>query len=85
VQANKIDAIYALREAAETKAVAEVLVDAEPSPESRDMLLNAQLDLESKTQQAIEACHECGEAHAADAPHRNTTGNVVQVDFTGNA
>jgi len=67
--ARKIDAIYSLRDAAAAKAVAEMHVDAEPTPASRDALLDAQLELEAKTQDAIEACHECGHAHAENEPH----------------
>ena len=66
---KKIDAIYALRKAAEVKAIAEVKVDANSTPASRDILLDAQLDLESKTQEAIDACHECGKSHAENEPH----------------
>jgi hypothetical protein len=66
---KKTEAIYSLREAAEAKAVAEVRADANPTPAARDALLEAQLELEAKTQDAVEACHECGHPHAADAPH----------------
>jgi hypothetical protein len=66
---KKIDAIYSLRKAAEAKAVAEVKADANSTPENRDALLGAQLELESKTQDAIGACHECGRSHATDEPH----------------
>jgi hypothetical protein len=66
---KKTAAIYSLRDAAEAKAVAEVQADANPTPAARDALLEAQLELEAKTQIAVEACHECGHSHAADAPH----------------
>ena len=67
---RKIDAIYELREAAEAKARAEQEVDAAPSPEKKDQLLETQLTLEEKTVAAIEACNECGHEHAPDADHR---------------
>lgn len=67
---SKIDAIYELREAAEEKARAEREVDAVPSPEKKDRLLETQLTLEEKTVAAIEACHECGHEHAPGEDHR---------------
>ena len=76
---HKIDAIYSLREAAEAKAFAEMKVEIESTPSSRDKLLDAQLELESKTQDAIEACHECGHVHASFDPH--FVDNLVSLDF----
>jgi hypothetical protein len=78
---NKIDAIYAVREAAERKAVLETTLSAHPTPEARDALLDAQLTLEARTQDAIEACHQCGRVHADDEPHGDRAGNVIDVDF----
>ena len=66
---KKMEAIYSLREAAEAKAVAEVKADVEQTSAARDALLDAQLTLESKTQDAVEACHECGHSHGDDQPH----------------
>ena len=66
---RKTDAIYSLRNAAEAKAVAEVKADANPTPAARDALLEARLELEAKTQDAVEACHECGHSHAVGEPH----------------
>lgn len=66
---RKVDAIYSLRDAAEAKALAEVKANANPTPAARDELLAARLELESKTQDAVEACHECGNLHEADEPH----------------
>lgn len=66
---KKLEAIYSLREAAEAKVLAELHADAEPTPAARDALLDAQLDLEAKTQDAVEACHECGHSHATNEPH----------------
>jgi anti-sigma regulatory factor (Ser/Thr protein kinase) len=74
--AKKVQAIYSLREAAEAKAVAEVKAEAEPSSAARDTLLDAQLHLEAKTQDAIEACHECGYTHSPDDPHHKS--NILQ-------
>lgn len=66
---KKTEAIYSLRNAAEAKALAEVRVEADPTPAARDALLEAQLELEAKTHDAVEACHECGRPHAAEEPH----------------
>ena len=76
---KKMEAIYSLRDAAEAKAVAEVIAEVNPSPAARDALLEAQMELEAKTQDAVEACHECGRPHAADQPHH--ADNVLP--FTG--
>jgi hypothetical protein len=89
---RKIDAIYELREAVEAKVNAEHALDEDGSAVARDALLAAQLELESKTQDAIDVCHECGHAHPAQAEHiaETSTGdpritgyqdNVVHVDF----
>ena len=67
---RKIDAIYELREAAEEKARAEKDVDDTPSAETKDRLLETQLNLEEKTAAAITVCHECGHEHAPDGDHR---------------
>ena len=66
---RKIDAIYDLRRAAEEKARAEHAAAAFPSPEQRTRLLDAQLELEAKTLEAIDVCHECGREHAPGTPH----------------
>lgn len=81
LQPNKVRAIYSLRDAAEEKAVAEVALQNDPSDKRREELLDAQLALESKTQDAIEACHECGAAHAAEQPHHARGENVIDVNF----
>jgi hypothetical protein len=75
---EKIDAIYELREAVETKVRAEHALELVPSPEARVALLEATLDVESKTQTAIDVCHECGRAHGLDDEHG---GNVIEVNF----
>lgn len=82
MQHNKIEAIYAVREAAEQKAALEANVNVHPTPAARDALLAAQLTLESRTQDAIEACHYCGRNHADDEAHGETgRDNVIDVDF----
>lgn len=86
-QRNKIDAIYELRHAAEAKAHAEVALEQEGTPEARDVLLEAQLEVEAKTQAAIDVCHECGLDHGGLDPHRHHArvserrDNVIAVDF----
>ncbi len=87
---DKISAIYDLRDAVEKKVRAEVAVDATPgSAEARDVLLDSTLEVEAKTQHAIEVCHACGGHHEHDAEHTGTDGeathgsNVVDVDFRG--
>jgi len=84
---DKIEAIYDLREAVEEKVRAEVALQAEPTPEARDILLEATLLVEEKTQDAIEICHQCSEPHASDMPHQHDKrqneayDNVIEVDF----
>jgi hypothetical protein len=80
---EKIAAIYDLREAVESKVLAEQALDQKPSADTRAALLDATLELEAKTQQAIDVCHECGLAHAGDGPHDRALGgdNVISVDF----
>lgn len=68
---KKVDAIYDLRAAAEKKGRAEREVDVDPTPEKRDELLDAKLDLEEKTVEAIEVCNDCGHQHAPGQPHSN--------------
>ena len=90
---NKIDAIYELRDAVEAKTRAEVALEATGSEKARDALLDAQLNVETKTQDAIDVCHDCGHSHPFDAGHmpRITTGggeypdNVIAVDFRRDA
>jgi len=69
LQPNKVEAIYSLRDAAEQKAMAEMTLQHDPTAAHRDALLDAQLKLEAKTQDAIEVCHECGHKHPSDQPH----------------
>ncbi len=82
---KKIAAIYDLREAVETKVLAEQALDHQPSAQTGAALLDATLELESKTQLAIDVCHECGDAHDSGgcaAPIMQSAGdNVISVDF----
>ncbi len=79
---EKIEAIYDLREAVEAKVRLEVAVDHHATPAARAALLDATLEVEAKTQDAIEVCHECGHFHAADRAHPREAGsNVIDVDF----
>jgi hypothetical protein len=77
---KKIEAIYKLRQAAEQKARAERDLEEKPTAEARDALLDAQLELEKSTYNAIEVCHECGHEHAPGAAHvtRDST-NVIEL------
>lgn len=84
---KKVEAIFQLREAAAKQAHAERDLEASPSPDQKMALLDATLELDEKTQAAIEVCHECGHEHAAETPHRMPWArkggdNVVSVDFT---
>lgn len=85
---DHVDAIYELREAVEAKAEIEHALRQNPTAQGRDALLDAQLSVESKTQDAIEACEDanCGHDHPHDVPaaHERVRGrqdNVVAVDF----
>jgi hypothetical protein len=66
---RKIDTIYELRKAAESKVLAEKALEDDPGAERRDQLLHAQIKLEEKTIEAIEVCHECGRPHSSDEAH----------------
>ena len=66
---KKIDAIFDLRRAAESKALAEKALEERPDPKRRDALLNAQIKLEEKTAEAIDVCHECGYARESGHQH----------------
>ena len=80
---DKISAIYDLRQAVEEKVRQEIRVEDAPTPEARDALLDATLEVEAKTQHAIEVCHSCGGEHAVGAPHGDPSadGKVIPVDF----
>lgn len=82
---KKIDAIYELRESVERKVRAEQAVETFPTPGAREALLDAQLTVEAKTQEAIELCHQCGHEHDPARPcggeARPAKSSVVEVDF----
>ena len=80
---EKIDAVYKLRQAAEQKAHAERDLEESATPEARDALLDAQMELEKTTYEAIKVCHECGHEHGEGEPH--TGDNVVQLRRPGAA
>ena len=65
---QKVEAIYDLREAAEAHALARLAVDQFPSPSRKDELLEAKLNLEEATQDAIESCEHCSLSHAKSTP-----------------
>jgi hypothetical protein len=78
---EKIDAIYDLRDAVEAKTRLELVVDDAPTADAREALLDATLDVEARTQHAIEVCHECGHVHAVDRDHAAGGDNVIHVSF----
>lgn len=92
---RKIAAIYDLRDAAEAKANAQNAVESHSTPDSRDALLDAQIELEAKTADAVDVCHDCddpthdhdrkntggGGTPAAARERPRTTDNVIEVDF----
>jgi hypothetical protein len=84
---SKVDAIYKLRDAVEAKVHAEQELLIDGSAAARDVLLEAQIEVEAKTQDAIEVCHECGHSHTDDEAHVSRVrvsgrhDNVVHVDF----
>jgi len=79
---EKIDAIYDLRNAVEAKTRLEAVVEDRPTADAREALLDATLEVEARTQHAIEVCHECGHIHPADRAHGDSTErNVIRVNF----
>jgi hypothetical protein len=82
---KKTGAIYDLRAAVEAKVRAERAVDQDRSAESKDAYLDAIVRVEEKTQDAIDACIECGRPHPKMEAHRGHVtglrGNVIDVDF----
>jgi hypothetical protein len=81
---DKVTAIYNLREAAAKHAKLEMAVGENPKGPQRDELLDARIDLEQKTQQAVESCVHCGRPHADDIDDCASEGNgsVIPVDFS---
>lgn len=80
---DKVAAIYKLREAAEQHARIEATVGEKPQGKDRDRLLDARIELEQKTQRAIESCVYCGRAHTDDNDECEgiSRDNVIPVDF----
>ncbi|MGA3036530.1 MAG: hypothetical protein ABSE64_03505 [Vulcanimicrobiaceae bacterium] len=82
---DKVAAIYELREAAEQHARIEAKVGEKPRGTDRDRLLDARIELEQKTQRAIESCVYCGRAHSDDEDDcdggKGSKGNVISIDF----
>jgi hypothetical protein len=72
---NTVGAIYEMREAAERRARAEVVASLSQTAESRGELLDATLELEEKTQTAIEHCTANGCADPAHA-HGGTVTDI---------
>jgi hypothetical protein len=77
------EAVFALREAAERHGRAEAAFDQHGDERRRDQLLDARLDVEDKTKEAIAACQHCGLPHPGEhaAHHETHHGNVIDVDF----
>ena len=85
VYQKKVDAIYDLRAAVETKVRAESALDRAATNEAKDAYLDAIVLVEEKTQDAIDACSECNHPRPEHEDHcsrvSRTTGNVIDVDF----
>lgn len=85
VHQKKVEAIYDLRAAVETKVRAEGALDRASTNDAKDAYLDAIVLVEEKTQDAIDACSECGHPHPEHEDYRSrvsqTTGNVIDVDF----
>ena len=82
---DKVTAIYNLREAAAKHAKLEMAVGENPNGTQRDDLLDARIDLEQKTQQAVETCVHCGRPHTDDVGEcasDQAESSVIPVDFT---
>ena len=77
---KKIDAIYDLRDAAERKARVQQAVEEQPTKQRKDELLDAKLELERKTVEAIDACHECGHVHEPNQDHVWKRSNVTDLN-----
>lgn len=81
---DKVAAIYQLREAAAKHAKLEMAAGENPPGPERDELLDARIELEQKTQQAVETCVHCGRSHADDTDDcpSDQNGSVIPVDFS---
>ena len=80
MSAEKIEAIYQLREAAEEHGRIDAATAERHDAAARTLRLAAREKLEEKTVKAIEVCHECGRPHADDEPHAER-GNVIEGNF----
>lgn len=84
MSAQKIEAIYELREAAEEHGRIDAATAQRHDAAARTQRLAAREKLEEKTVKAIEVCHECGRPHADDEPHdepHTERSNVIEGDF----
>ena len=79
---DKVSAIYRLREAAERHdKLAEQIGDV-PTGLERQRILDARIELERRTREAVEACVYCGRRHHDDEPDCAPPGsNVIEGDF----
>ena len=87
---DKVEAVYALRHAAEAHGRAEAQLDIENSPENRDVVLDTKVELEAKTAEAIESCQYCGRSHQDDHPHKrasvtHTPEGIIELRFAPRA
>jgi|GEM_PF-2515978 len=67
---EKVDAVFELREAAQELGRQQEKLERDGSPEQRDAVLDARLEVEGKTAEAVEACAYCGREHCDDEGHR---------------
>lgn len=83
---TKVDALYELREASEAVGRAEVHLENDPSVEHVNKLLDAKLNAEEKTSEAIENCEHCGLQHCDHQRPAISNGGdkVIAVDFRRN-
>jgi len=77
---NTVSALYEMRHAAERKARAEIFAALSDTPETNRALLDASIDLESKTQDAIDLCHEGTCSHP---DHQRQVAPATVTDISG--
>lgn len=78
---DKITVIYELRDAVEAKVRAEYALAQTDTPEARDALLDATLNVEEKTQDAIEAVLGGVRSSMRRSRLGEVHDNVLDVDF----
>jgi len=81
---DKLGAIYTLRQAAEEHGRAEERLMQAPSTEKVDDVIRARIAVDAKTEDAVQACKTCGQAHSPTAAQCVTGGdggNVINVNF----